>query len=312
MIGLYLAAIYLGLAGLAGSAGMAGGPGQVASLLLGASGRSLRLVLLVMTAAGLAVVLPLIAADRRGGRRAAGRDSSPRGAHAARRLALTASAAALVIAGIVFKNFGARAGTSDADWSALTSPAASVGQETASSAAPEGRILAPWIDGFMTWALTGMEPACHVEQIDREATLIYWCHDAEAAAACKERGISHIFWSSRYYRASLSSDSAGQPIVSHLTPERALFYQDSGWPERNRASGGDPNMVYTLISLMGQPRAELAVALPSVDLVAEAPARGSPQEPGARVFRLRESARSSYELPIPDLPSPAVAAMNRP
>jgi hypothetical protein len=164
----------------------------------------------------------------------------------------------------------------------------------------------------MAWAVTGLDAVAHVERIDRDATLLYWCHEAEAAALCRERGVRYVFWASRYYRASHEQDGEGRTLVTRVTAAPELFFGESGWNERNQVMKGDPNMVYTLISLLGQPRERLAALLPSFELIAEAADRNQPSRPAARVFELGESragGAGGYPLPRPGVASPAMEAI---
>src|SRR4029453_1236519 len=114
--------------------------------------------------------------------------------------------------------------TTQADWLALSQARSVVSEPSVNG----GQILMPWSDGVMGWAVTGLDAACHVEKIDRAATLIYWCHEDEAAARCRAQGIRLVFWTPRYYQATLSQDRQGRQVITRVGPFPELFFGHSG------------------------------------------------------------------------------------
>jgi len=308
--GCYLLAVYACLVGLSG------GDGSLATRIIGVlpwlagAGKPWWQALVAMTAFGVATVTPLIIANR------------ARSERRARRVALVAAALGLFVSGVFFLVLWPKSRTTQADWLALSQARAVIAEHSGSQDTPSsddktgarsggGQILIPWSDGLMGWAVTGLDAACHVEKIDRAATLLYWCHDDEAAAGCRARGIQLVFWAPRYYQATLGENRTARQVITRVGSLPELFFGDSGWNERNQAVGGDPNMVYTLIALMGQPRDRLPELLPDFDLIAEAPDRNDPSRPGARVFALRAAPRPGYALPRPGVKSPALEAIER-
>jgi hypothetical protein len=186
-----------------------------------------------------------------------------------------------------------------------------------STPAAGARVLCSWQDGFMVQAVSGLEAVSNPERIDRRATMIYWCHEATAAAACRASGIGYVYWSADNFTAELQANARGQAVVTRLATA-GLFYEDSGWTERNQALGGDPNFPFVAVSLMAQPPPVLAEALPNFSLLADRPRpdqsrTGQPHLPAARVFAVRAEAVEPlpYDLPRPGVPSPAAAVLGR-
>ena len=184
------------------------------------------------------------------------------------------------------------------------------------------RVLCSWQDGFMVQAVSGLEAVSNPERIDRRATMIYWCHEATAAAACRASGIGYVYWSADNFTAELQANARGQAVVTRLATA-GLFYEDSGWTARNHALGGDPNFPFVTVSLMAQPPPVLAEALPNFSLLADRPRPdrlrpghprpGPPHLPAARVFAVRAKAVEPlpYDLPRPGVLSPAAAVLGR-